>query len=320
MGEHEGSRLTREGSAREALAGIPQDRVPSSSPSLLASSERWQGVVRVGMIESPADGAGPALDDSHRPIPAPRLWPLTGAPRPPVVPASPEEIRRALAEARTAQPEWASRSLDERFAALERGAKSDARRSPGRARPRQRGDGQARGRGHLHRGPRPAGCRLGVERYPRRGRLALGAAQPSQLPRKARAHPPRPPRRGRRHRSVELPRLRALSLGLSSAALRQRRHPQALGVHAARERVDDRPPRARAADRRGAGGRGRRRRRPPAHRERHRRLRVHRLDRRRGARPGPLRRARHRLQRGDGRQGRGDRAGGLRFSRAPWRA
>jgi acyl-CoA reductase-like NAD-dependent aldehyde dehydrogenase len=57
------------------------------------------------------------------PVPA-RVSPLTGAPRPPLVPATPEEIRRALETARIAQPAWAAASLDDRFAALKRAARS----------------------------------------------------------------------------------------------------------------------------------------------------------------------------------------------------
>ena len=70
------------------------------------------------MLESSVRGDSPAAD------PAPRLSPLTGAPRPQLVPASPEEIARAQQAARTAQPEWASRPFEERFAALERSAKA----------------------------------------------------------------------------------------------------------------------------------------------------------------------------------------------------
>jgi len=50
--------------------------------------------------------------------------PLTGKPRSRLVSTTPEELARAQAAARGAQPEWAARSFEERYNALERAAKA----------------------------------------------------------------------------------------------------------------------------------------------------------------------------------------------------
>ena len=166
------------------------------------------------------------------------LWPLTGTPRPALVPASPEEIRRALETART-RP--AGVGVPPAGGAL-RGAGAEreghARRSPDRARPRQGGDGQARGGGTSS--PRPSArstpSRRGEASSPRLAARDV-RLNPISFPNKRARTVHGPPGRHRRHRSVELPGRRALSLGLPGAAHGQRRHPQAVGAHAAREHV-----------------------------------------------------------------------------------
>src|SRR5271157_3380088 len=79
------------------------------------------------MFESLARGVDEAVGDRALSPGAPsaqRVSPLTGAPLPPLVASTPDQIRSAVSAARLAQPEWASRSLDDRFAALQRAAKS----------------------------------------------------------------------------------------------------------------------------------------------------------------------------------------------------
>jgi acyl-CoA reductase-like NAD-dependent aldehyde dehydrogenase len=67
----------------------------------------------------PATADGPSAGASIR-----RTSPLDGRPLPAIPMATSVDVRRAVRDARAAQPEWAARPLDDRFAALERAAKA----------------------------------------------------------------------------------------------------------------------------------------------------------------------------------------------------
>jgi acyl-CoA reductase-like NAD-dependent aldehyde dehydrogenase len=74
-------------------------------------------------VDEPVGDRSPSPGSAGAPS-ARRVSPLTGAVLPPLAASTPDQIRTAVAAARLAQPEWASRSLADRFAALQRVAKA----------------------------------------------------------------------------------------------------------------------------------------------------------------------------------------------------
>ena len=278
----------------------------------------------------------PDSEHARTPRPAPQLRPepvrrgphievvapAVEAPKHPSRQSTEREVKAAVESARAAQESWRRMSLDERVAALTRAAKEMLRRRSEVIALVADGDGQGRRRGPLQRGARAArhGQRLGQRGRARRA-PASGCASTRSASPEARARGPGPARRGGRHRAVELSRRRG-SIARSS--------PRCSPATPWCSSQSEYTPRtsawlARAARGRAARGADRRC-------SRRRRVGAALIDAgidacvftgspqtgRKVRRA--LRRARHSVERGDGRQGRRPSCSATAICRAPWPA
>ncbi len=160
-----------------------------------------------------------------------------------------DEVRQAVESARGVQPEWASRPLADRTAALERAAKRMLRDRQTILHLVKEEMGKHEVEALFTEAVGPLDAVKGWSKIVSRALDRRVFLNPIVFPKKKAHVDDGAARRRRDHRAVELPGVGALSLDRSGAARGQRRRAQAERAHATLERVVCRALRARASPR-----------------------------------------------------------------------